>query len=415
MRGSDATPALFAASGPAALAAALERRAVVRAPEHAPPCRLALLDPTAARLEQARRIVAAGKPWRGAADIWFTPAPLLHPGAGDRVGFLFPGLDATAPPSTADAASWLGLPPVRLLGDGTVGGLTSDVLRTGWLADALLRRVGVRPGATAGHSSGEWIALFAAGVWPAESFDDFATWMGPGAFTMPDVVFAAVGAGADVARELADGVPGVVVSHDNSPRQTVLCGAEDQVRRCLDRIGDPAVRRKVLPFRSGFHSPALRPHLPPIEAIFDRLPLRDREIPVWSATTAAPYPEDETAIRELLTRHLLEPVRFREVVLRLYDHGIRAFVQVGSGSLDRFVADTLGDRPHLTVTSVAAGRPSLVQLRCAAAALWVDGLRPDLAVLGIGRAPAPVLAEFRTTMAALDRSLRQVVDAWEGR
>jgi len=132
----------------------------------------------------------------------------------------------------------------------------------------------------------------------------------------------------------------------------------------------------VLPFRSGFHSPMLEPYLRRILDTFADLPVRPPIRPIWSATTVDRYPDDPDRIRHLAARHLVEPVRFGPLVRRLYEAGARAFVQVGTGSLPGFVADTLAGRPHLAVTANTPRRSGLDQFRRVAAALWVEGWAP---------------------------------------
>ncbi|WP_225829077.1 ACP S-malonyltransferase [Streptomyces naphthomycinicus] len=346
------------------------------------PCRVALLDPTAERVGLALALIERGEPWRGGNDIWFAP----RPGPAGGTVFLFPGLDARTGPPPDDVLHWLGRPAGPATGTATLAERTHATLRLNRVLHAALLRAGVVPDAMAGHSAGEWSALFAAGLFPERAFDAFARTMG--AAPVPDVVFAAVGLPAEAAARLAEGEERVALSHDNAPDQSVLCGDEDAVTRCLARITDPEVPRRVLPFRSGFHSPMLGPYLPGFSAVFDRVPLARPAVPVWSATTVAPYPDDETDLRALLNRHLVEPVRFRAVIERLYGQGARVFVQAGCGSLTRFVAATLHGRPHLTVSAGSATRPQLGQLRWAAAALWAEGHTPDLTALGLTR-PAP--------------------------
>jgi acyl transferase domain-containing protein len=265
------------------------------------------------------------------------------------------------------------------------------------------------PGMFAGHSAGEWSAMFAAGAFPASHFEHFAERMGPGGFELPDLVFAAVAMPAHEVYELIDGVERVVVSHHNSPQQTILCGDEDAVMACLARIADPAVSRRVLPFRSGFHSPMLGPYLPAITSIFDEMPLQRPVLPIWSATTVAPYPQDEVETRELMTRHLLEPVRFNELIDEMYAAGARTFIQIGCGSLTRFVTDVLGSREHLAVSAGTRNRPYLAQIRHVAAASWAIGLRPDMTAL---EPESPVLAEYRAALAGVSASLDTVYRAW---
>lgn len=412
---------LAAAPGPRELLWTLATRGC----SGAGPSRIAVLDPTPGRIERAASVVARGEPWRGGDGIWFTPGPGIR---GDVV-FLFPGLDARTGPHPDDVTRWLGLPDEPPAGSGTLRGRTRDTLRLNRVLDAALRRAGIAPRAVAGHSAGEWSALFASGAFPDSAFEEFADHMG--APPVPDVVFAAVGLPAPAAERLAEAEPDVVLSHDNAPDQSVLCGEEEAVARCLARIADPSVPRRVLPFRSGFHSPMLAPYLPGFTGVFDRVPLSSPTVPVWSATTVAPYPAEEPERRELLERHLLEPVRFRAVTERLYEAGARLFVQVGAGSLTRFVAATLAGRPHAVISAGSTSRPQLRQLRWAVAALWTEGRSPDLDVVGlspVGATPvtrreipgavggaAAVVAAYEAAAGSVSASLDAVYGAWRKR
>ncbi|HEY6423213.1 MAG TPA: 4'-phosphopantetheinyl transferase superfamily protein, partial [Pseudonocardiaceae bacterium] len=156
----------------------------------------------------------------------------------------------------------------------------------------------------------------------------------------------------------------------------IVCGADAAVAAVLDRLRACGVTGQVLPFRSGFHSPMLRPYLRGILDAFAGLPVRPPTRPIWSATTVERYPDDPDRIRDLAARHLVEPVHFGPLVRRLHEAGARAFVQVGTGSLPGFVADTLADLPHLTMTANAPRRSGLDQLRRVGAALWVEGWSP---------------------------------------
>lgn len=155
----------------------------------APPCRVAIADPTAKRLALARRAVARGRAWRGRSDVWFAPRPLLgadraDPAAG-RIAFLFPGLESEFAPRVDDVADHLGLPrPSASAGPGTaqdpqaarvgdIGRHGVGVVAVGRLLETALRRMGVHPDAMAGHSVGEWTAMIASGVYAGASVDAF--------------------------------------------------------------------------------------------------------------------------------------------------------------------------------------------------------------------------------------------------
>ncbi|MFJ3234131.1 beta-ketoacyl synthase N-terminal-like domain-containing protein [Streptomyces sp. NPDC086787] len=379
------------------------------------PARLGVVGPDAKRLALARRAVAKGRPWHGRSDVWFRPGSLLGPGRG-RLAFVFPGLEGDFTPRVDDVAAHFGLSAVTADDDATrVGDVARHgfgVIDVGRLLDTALRRMGVVPDAVAGHSVGEWTAMVVAGLYSGDEVDAFMADFDPDTVTVPGLAFGAVGASAErVLAALADAWAGsgIVLSHDNAPSQSMVCGPDEAVREFVRSFRAQGVLCQVLPFRSGFHTPMLEPYLSPIKAATARFRLRPARVPVWSGTTAAPFPAGEREVRALFLRHLLEPVRFRQLVEALYAAGHRAFVQTGPGQLASLIGDTLGDRDHLAVAANSPRRPGMAQLRRVATALWTAGsqVAPEPPGPG-GTAPAarpqrpPVRLDLGGALVSLD-------------
>lgn len=358
------------------------------APAGSDPVRLGIVAPTKRRLALARKAVAKGKPWRGRSDVWFSPQPLLGERGGGRTAFVFPGLEAEFEPRVAELVEHFGLPwPLEedsAVGD--VGRHGKAVFQLGRLLDSALRRIGVTPDAVAGHSVGEWTAMAAGGIHAADEVDAFLADFDPDALVVPGVAFGVLGMPAERVLEELAGREDVVLSHDNAPNQSMVCGPEEAVQELVLRMRAQGVISQILPFRSGFHTPMLAPYLDPIRAAADTYTLHPQRTPVWSATLAAPYPEQADAVRELFVRHLLEPVRFRLMVQAMYEAGFRAFLQLGAGQIGSLIDDTLAGQDRLVVSAHVNARDSLAQLRRVATALWVDGGSPDVAPLLAGGA-----------------------------
>ncbi|MGH3670353.1 MAG: beta-ketoacyl synthase N-terminal-like domain-containing protein, partial [Pseudonocardiaceae bacterium] len=369
--------------------AGLLSRDDTHAPPHEGPCRLAIVAPTPRRLDLARKILAQNKPWRGREDIWFTTTP-LHPAPGQLV-FVFPGLEQDFTPRTDDVADHFGLDRPEVGDTAVLGRHGLGVYAAGCLLDAALRRLGLTPDLVAGHSIGEWNAMSAAGIYPRHAVEEFIGSFDPTALEVPGVVFAALGCGAERAGRFISDLEQVVVSHDNCPHQSIICGGRTEVDTVLERVHASGITAQVLPFRSGFHSPMLAPYLGRIRGLFDGLPVRPPRHPIWSSTTVAQYPDEPDRIRELAARHLIEPVRFGPLIQRLHETGARAFIQVGTGSLPAFITDILAGRPHLAITANTPRRTGLDQLRRLAAAVWVEGWAPrfdQLPSAGPARSPS---------------------------
>ncbi|WP_394814704.1 beta-ketoacyl synthase N-terminal-like domain-containing protein [Streptomyces millisiae] len=367
----DALAALLAADDSTVLAAGLDDPA-----RDAGPARLGVVDPTARRLALARKAVAKGAPWRGRGDVWFGPRPLLGP-AGGRIAFVFPGLEAEFEPRADALAAWLGRPAPARARVGDLGRHGAAVLQLGRLLDTALRRVGVVPDAVAGHSVGEWTAMVSGGIHAAAEVDAFLADFDPDALRVPGLAFAVLGMPAERACEELAGRRDVVLSHDNAPNQSMVCGPEPAVEELVTALRERGVIAGILPFRSGFHTPMLAPYLGPIRRAAEAYTPHVPTTPVWSATTAAPYPAEPAAVRELFVRHLLEPVRFRPLIGALHDAGFRAFVQLGAGQLGSLIDDTLAGRDRVVVAAHAPVRDCLAQLSRVVTALWVGGAEPD--------------------------------------
>lgn len=363
--------------------------------------RIAVVDPTPQRLAMARKVIAKGAPLRGRRDIWFSPEPLLA--GGGKLAFVYPGLEADFAPRVDDVASLLGV-AVPDLSTQSVGRHAAAVFAVDRLLDDALRQLGIRPDAVAGHSAGEWAAVVAGGIVARADFDDMIARADLDALQVPGVEFAVLGCSAErTGREIA-GLDGVAISLENSPQQTVVCGPDEAVRGLVERLRNSGVICQVLPFRSGFHTPHLEPYLGPFRRDgLPGLPMSAAQTPVWSGTTARPYPAEPDGIRALTLRQLIEPVRFTALIRGLYDDGVRVFVQSGPGQLGSLIDDCLRGEDHLTVAANSVHRPGLEQLRRVATAVWVEGGTPDFGALdprhvSVNPRPAPghMSAENRT-------------------
>jgi phosphopantetheinyl transferase (holo-ACP synthase) len=225
----------------------------------------------------------------------------------------------------------------------------------------------------AGHSLGEWSGLIATGMVPRAIVDELSNGLLPTRLSVPDVAYLMVGADVTKAEAAIRDLPSMTVSHDNCLHQSVLCGDQAGCAEAARRLRDAGVICQELPIRSGFHSPAFEPFLGPFRQTYDRIEFEPPEVPLWSATAVAPYPEGAEDVRRLSLRHLVEPVRFRQLAEAMYRAGFRVFVQMGFGSVSAFLDDTLHDRELCTLSAGSAKHPGMGQLLRLAAGLWSEG------------------------------------------
>lgn len=344
------------------------------------PWRLAVFEPTPKKVASAIAAVEAGRRRHGRDGIYFAPGGLVA--EGGKVAFLFPGVEAAFAPQVADIAEHFGIDPPDLRAtDLEHQGM--QVIALGRFLERVTAELKMRPDMLAGHSVGEWSGMIAAAMFEDASIADFLAALTPGTLRVAEVTYVAVGAGAAKVSGLIRDLPDVIVSHDNCLHQSIVCGPDAAIEVLTQRLREGRILFEVLPFRSGFHSPALANHVDFYRERLATLKLKAPARPLWSATTCAPYPADPARIAALFVDHLVQPVRFRGLISAMYEAGARVFVQVGTGSLAAFVDDVLADRPHLALSLVAPRRAGMDQLRRACAAAFVEGADVDLARLGL--------------------------------
>lgn len=254
----------------------------------------------------------------------------------------------------------------------------------------LLSRFGLQPDFLAGHSYGEYVALWAAGVMDEEQLLRLSYQRGKiireAAGSMPGGMVA-VEAEAAAVEGVLGGLADVVIANRNAPAQTVISGTEAALTAALKRCQEQGLRAQRIPVACGFHSPLVESARQPLAQAIVASTFAAPARPVFANSTAQPYPAEPAAIAALLAQHLVSSVHFQAEIEAMYDAGARIFVEVGPhGVLTGLVHQILSKRPHLALSSDVKGRPGLLHLQHLLAQLLVHGVPVQLARLYQGRA-----------------------------
>ena len=222
----------------------------------------------------------------------------------------------------------------------------------------LLQRAGVPVSAAAGHSFGELVALWAAGVLDEPTFFRLVAARGR-ALTAPPGVdgggMAALRCDLAAATALLAEHPALTLANHNGPTQVVIGGPTPALERLLASRADGEFVR--LDVAAAFHTPSVAWAEAPWRAALAQAAFAPPAFPVYADGAAQPYPVDPDAAREALARQPFEPVRFDPLLRRMYDDGVRLFVEVGPGTaLTGMVARALGD-DALAVPLLADSQP----------------------------------------------------------
>ncbi|NNJ83751.1 MAG: acyltransferase domain-containing protein, partial [Gammaproteobacteria bacterium] len=234
---------------------------------------------------------------------------------------------------------------------------------------ALLERLGVQPDMVGGHSLGEITALFCAGV--MEHSDPLAALrvarkrgelMVLAGENTPGAMCAVFASEKIVEEKLAAWDSKAVIANYNTPEQVALSGDVASIEALITRFSDEKIRAVRLPVSTGFHSPIVAPSSLPFRDFLAGLTVHKPCIPLYSNTTAKPYPDgDPESIRDTVADQLANPVLFVDKVRAMYENGARIFVEVGPGSaLMAMVDQILTDHPHEAIALDTKDKQDLI-------------------------------------------------------
>jgi [acyl-carrier-protein] S-malonyltransferase len=247
----------------------------------------------------------------------------------------------------------------------------------------VLEADGVRFEAAAGHSLGEFVALVASGV--LEDVDAFRIVVTRGramqeaSDATPSGMTAVIGLSPADAAEICR-VAGrgdvLEVANENAAKQVVLSGSIPAIERAEEAArsnGAKAIRLKVA---GAFHSPLMRPAQEPVREALSRA--------TFGPPTMALVPNvsgrvtrESSALRDLLSRHIVSPVRWERSMRALAEIGIDTFVEAGPGD----VLSKLVRRNVPGITAIPVGSPA-----DAAAFAGRDDLEPTAPAMSEERA-----------------------------
>lgn len=276
-----------------------------------------------------------------------------------ELALLFPGQGAQAPGMGRDfaeqspearalferAGAALGWDLARVCFEGPAEELTrSDraqpaifvVSAAAW--EALRRaRPDARVVAAAGLSSGEWTALYAAGVLTFEDtlrvLEARGRYMQEACEARPGGMLSVIGLDR-AALERICAASGAEIANLNSPEQTVLSGPKEAIDAAERLAGEAGARMCVrLNVAGAFHSSLMQPAADRLRNLLAGMEFRTPAFPVWSNVTGAPHgaPSD---IREAMVRQVTGSVRWVDCVTGIRRAAPAAkFVECGPGKV----------------------------------------------------------------------------------
>ena len=301
----------------------------------------------------------------------------------NRIAFVFPGQGGqtvgmgrdlydnfTSSRSIFETANAvLGFDLTRLCFEGPEDELTRTIntqpalFVTSAAALAVIKEHGIFPAVVAGHSIGEYAALYAAGAITLEDALRLTLCRGElmqhASEENPGTMAAVIGLNTDGVRkavEMSQEFGVVDAANFNSPGQVVISGEPAAVSKAGEMaLGLGAKRAILLKVGGAFHSRLMKSAAAAMEAELQKANISDPEIPVV-ANVSADYVRSADEIRLSLAQQITGSVLWEDSIRKIAADGIDAFLELGAGTtlagmIKRIVPDvpvaSVGDKASL--------------------------------------------------------------------
>ncbi len=234
-----------------------------------------------------------------------------------------------------------GLPIKRLCFEGPL----SELTRTYYLQPALtavnlaiyeaLQEKGIIPEIVAGHSLGEYSALYAAQVVSLEDVFRLVLKRGElmeeAAKKRPGAMYAVIGLSRSLLEEIVYSVSekGIVaLANHNSPEQIVITGEEEATELAAQMAKEKGARVVRLKVSGAYHSPLMKEAAKEFSIFLESIPFNTPQKTIFFNVSASStsHPDE---IKALMGKQIESPVRWVEEIENIYQTGGRIFLEIG--------------------------------------------------------------------------------------
>ena len=206
--------------------------------------------------------------------------------------------------------------------------------------EALREKRNIVPDFVAGHSLGEYSAMYCAGVLSLENvlqaIQKRATVMDIAAKNTSGTMSAVIGLTSDKVEECltATSAHGVVqIANYNAPEQIVITGETDAVGLSATLLKEAGAKRVIpLAVSGAFHSRLMKDASEEFKGFISQIKINDAKIPVVTNVDAKKE-TNAAAFREKMPKQICSSVYWLQSIQYMISQGVDTFFEIGQGKV----------------------------------------------------------------------------------
>ena len=234
----------------------------------------------------------------------------------------------------------------------------------------MLKQKGIKAESAAGLSLGEYSALYCGGaidfknvIQIVKKRGEFMQNLSPeGQWAMAAILGLEDSVVEQVCQTVTDGF--VVPANFNCPGQVAISGDKAGVGKAMEKLKEAGAKRCLeLKTAGPFHTIKLQKASDELRKELEKIEIRMPEIPVIKNKDARPY-SVEKDMKDILAKHVTQPVRFSDTIKYMISQGIDTFVEIGPGKvLTGFVKKVDKNVNCININDVASFEEAIQQLK----------------------------------------------------
>lgn len=203
--------------------------------------------------------------------------------------------------------------------------------------EALREKTDITAACYAGHSLGEYAALYAAGAVDLETvlklIQKRANLMNEAAENTNGSMAAVLGLDNITVENITKQLNNVFIANYNSPGQVVITGNKDEINANLDKFKEAGAKRVIpLAVSGAFHSPLMETAAEKFVSFVDEFSFKDTKVSVYTNVDAQAE-NCGNEFKNKLPKQIYSSVLWTQTINNMEKEGITDFIEIGPGKV----------------------------------------------------------------------------------